>query len=316
MGFGKDPTTLMANVLAGVELTLGRALSFDQALQMREQWRDGTIATRLSAALPIMPQFINPNPPIVADLRFRRALLHAIDRQEIVDSMMAGEAEVAHSFVSPALPAYATIEPHLVKYELNPARAVQMLEDLGYVRAADGTFNDASNQKLAVQIYTAAQNDRNPKVTGAVAGHWRQLGVTVEQVIIPIQRFQDVEYRAQFPAFEITATAGGISVRDIIRYHSSSTPLPENQFRARGNSARYRNPELDGFLDRYLTTIRMQDRLEALAGMVHHQTENVTMLPVFFDVGATMVGNRLRNVAARGDRYTEAWNAHEWDLKP
>ena len=45
------------------------------------------------------PQFIDPRPAIVADVRFRRALLYAIDRQEISDTLAGG--------VSPAIERYA-----------------------------------------------------------------------------------------------------------------------------------------------------------------------------------------------------------------
>lgn len=313
--FIPDPTTLMANVLAGVQLTLGRALSFDQSIQMRDQWRDGKPALRPGAALPITPQFLKAQPAVVADVRFRRALFHAIDRQQLVDSLMAGQSQVAETFVSPADPAYTAVLPRVVRYEFDPRGALQIIEGLGYTRAPDRYFHDPANEKLSVQIYTAAQNDRNPKATAAVAGFWEQIGVGTEQVIIPIQRFQDVEYRAQFPAFEITATAGGTSARDLARYHSSSTPLPENQFRARGNASRYRSPELDALIDRYLSTIELSERREVLADIVRHQTENLTMMPLFYDVMATMVGQQLRNVTARGDHHSEAWNAQEWDIQ-
>ena len=102
--------------------------------------------------------------------------------------------------------------------------------------------------------------------------------------------------------------------RDVRRYHSSATPLPENQFRAAGNSSRYRSPELDGLIDRYLSTISLTDRYAVLADLVHHQTENVTMLPLFYDVTVTMAANRLRNISGRSERATEAWNAQAWDV--
>jgi hypothetical protein len=36
---------------------------------------------------------------------------------------------------------------------------------------------------------------------------------------------------------------------------------------------------------------------------------------LFFFVTPTLLANRLQNILARGDRFSEAWNAHEWDLK-
>ena len=65
--FIPDPNVLMANVLAGVELTIGRGLSIDQSVQVVNQWRDGEMHTRSYGWIAIAPQFINPDPPVVLD---------------------------------------------------------------------------------------------------------------------------------------------------------------------------------------------------------------------------------------------------------
>lgn len=313
--FIADPNTLMANVLAGVELTVGRALSLDQALQIKDQWVGGGWVLRSGASLPAYPQFINPNPAAITDLRFRRALLEAIDRQALVDSLMAGQSRVAHTFVSPDDEAYGAIEPGIVVYAYDPRRAAEAIAALGYVRGPDGVFHDAAGQRLTVPISATVQNDRNVKTSAAVANDWRMLGVAVDEILIPIQRAQDREYRAQFPGFEIAASLGGLDSRTIRRFHSSSTPLAENGYRVSGNNARYQSAELDGLVDRYLTTIPLDDRRQLLAGIVRHQAENLPLLPLFYEVTPTMVARRIVNVTARGDNFTEAWNAQEWDLR-
>lgn len=88
-------------------LTLGSAaLALEAALLVREQWSGGRVNVTTGGTtrfLTIYPQFLNPNPPIIADLRFRRALLHAIDRQALVDSLVAAQSSVAHSMVGPMI---------------------------------------------------------------------------------------------------------------------------------------------------------------------------------------------------------------------
>src|SRR5581483_6465431 len=69
--FIADSNTLAANLLAGdVEFTLGRNLSLDQAVQLRDQWRDGHVDVGLSGWIVVFPQFINSNPAIITDVRF------------------------------------------------------------------------------------------------------------------------------------------------------------------------------------------------------------------------------------------------------
>jgi peptide/nickel transport system substrate-binding protein len=305
----------MANVLAGVELTIGRALSLDQALQIRDQWTAGRFALKSGASLPTYPQLLNPNPPIIADVRFRRALLEAIDRQQIVDTLMAGQSTIAHTFISPDDAAYRAVEAGLMRYAYDPTRAAQGISALGYARGPDGGFVDGAGARLTVPISATVQNDRNVKTAAAVASDWRRIGVEVEEILIPLQRAQDREYRAQFPGFEIASSLGGVTARTIGRFHSAQAPLPENGFRATGNNARYRSPELDGLVERYLVTIPAGERLRLLAAIVGHQSEHLPLLPLFYEVTPTMVAHRILNVSARGERFTEAWNAQEWDVR-
>src|SRR5438034_9955261 len=69
-----DSNTLMANTLAGgVDFVGGTALSTEQALQMREQWRDGKVSLAPDGWLVIYPQFIDPTPPLVLHVQLRRA---------------------------------------------------------------------------------------------------------------------------------------------------------------------------------------------------------------------------------------------------
>lgn len=313
--FIADPNTLMANMLAGVEMTIGRALSLDQALQIKEQWRDGGFVVRNAGWANISAQFVNTSPVVIRDLRFRRALLRATDRQQLADVIMAGQSAISHTFVGWDTPEYKAIENRIVKYEFDARRASQEIEALGYVKGADGFFVDGAGQKLGVEIRTTIQNDIHAKTTATVADYWQQVGVAVEQVIIPIQRAQDREYRAQFPGFELIQNGNSLTVRDVRRFHSSSTSLPENRFQNAGNSSRYQNPELDAAIERYLSAIAYADRMDALGAIVNHQTENLPLTGLFFFVTPTMLANRLQNVVARGDRFSESWNAHEWDVK-
>lgn len=91
--FIPDAHALVTSVVAGAaELTMGARMSLDLAVQGEQQWREGRVEYGPGGWVTIYPQFINPQPPIVADVRFRRALLHAIDRQELVDNLMFGGA--------------------------------------------------------------------------------------------------------------------------------------------------------------------------------------------------------------------------------
>jgi peptide/nickel transport system substrate-binding protein len=310
--FVLDANTLAAKLLAGdVDLTMGRGFTEENAIPVRDQWQAGKMVINFESWDGIYPQFLNPNPPIIADVRFRRAMMHAVDRQKQVDNLMSGLVTVAHTHLSPNAAEYKAVEPSLVKYEYDPQKATQAIEELGYTKGADGTFRDASGSRLTVEIRAATQTDTNVKSMLATADDWQRIGVAVDQVTIPTQRAPDREYRATMPGFELTRQ--GNDVNTFTRYHSSLIPLPENNFTG-VNRARYRSAELDELIERYSVTIPTAERTQVLAQALHHTTEQLVAMGIFYATRVTMVNNRLLNITT-GDLANASWAAEQWDVK-
>jgi ABC-type transport system substrate-binding protein len=100
--FIADANAAIAAALAGeLDLTLGRVVSLEQGVQVRDQWPGGHLDVRASGSLVVYPQFINASPGAVEDRRLREAVYRAIDRSQIVESLMFGVTQPAHTFLSP-----------------------------------------------------------------------------------------------------------------------------------------------------------------------------------------------------------------------
>jgi peptide/nickel transport system substrate-binding protein len=314
--FLPDANALSANLLAGaVELTLGQNLGLEAAQQVANQWREGKLETSQAGGNPLtlFPQLINPQPAVLSDVRFRRALYHAIDRQEIVDSIMAGRAGIAHGILwKPGDREYPDIESSIVRYPYDPARAARLIEEIGYSKGADGFYQEppgrASGGRLSVEVRTLSQTDSSVRALLPVADYWKRVGVDVETLVVPEQRTADREYRATRPGFDMTRIPP-----DITRFTSKETPLPENQFRG-ANRARYMNPDFDAAVDAYFMTIPWQERMRHLGRIVNMLTDEVIAITLFFEITPAMIGNRLENVRG-GSRGTQVWNAQEWDVR-
>lgn len=311
--FTPDPTTLVAQILAGaVELPIGRGLSFEQAVQVRDRWREGGTEFTPGGAIKLWPQILNPTPAIVADVRFRRALYHAIDRQQLADTLMLGLSGVAHSVLIPTDREFADLDPSVVRYDYDPRRAVQILEGIGLSRGADGKYLDANGLRLVLEL-RATVIDVLQKTTLATAQDWDKVGITSELHTITPGRQSDREYRSTFPAFD--SSRGNNSVETFKTFLSSEARTPANRF-AGQNFPNYQNAELDGIINRYLVSIPLTERTAAGKQVVHHLSDQVTVMPVFYDVLGTMTGRRMVNVGkAHGQSQTRTWNAHEWDVQ-
>ncbi len=89
--FITDDNALGANVLAGtVQATLGAGITVEQGIQIRDRWPEGTMRTGPSGWININPQFLNPDPPVLLNVQFRRALYMAVDRQRLADELTYG----------------------------------------------------------------------------------------------------------------------------------------------------------------------------------------------------------------------------------
>lgn len=311
-----DQNALVTNILAGeVEVTLGKTISLEQGLFVRDQWTAGRVETALANWLVIYPQFLNPSPPAVARPELRRALVHATNRQQIVDTLMSGGTSVADTFVNPAEPEYREVEPAIVRYPFDERRAAQVIEGLGYARGGDGLFRDPAGERLEVELRTDGGNDLFQKSLLAVSDDWRRAGVSVAQVLVPPQRSRDREYAANYPGFALTRNP--TDLRSLSGYHSSNAHVAENNYRAAGgvNRSRYANPDFDALIDRYLATVPRSQRMELARQVIHHMTDVVTTIGLFYDVEPTLIASRLHNVGARPKHGSQGWNSQEWDLR-
>jgi hypothetical protein len=95
------------------------------------------------------------------------------------------------------------------------------------------------------------------------------------------------------------------------RQHSSAIPLPETRF-VGTNYARYANAEWDGLIDRFLSAIPHEERIQTLRQIMRHMTENLNLMGMFYDLDFVCIGNRLQNMTAQE---TRLWNVHEWDMR-
>jgi peptide/nickel transport system substrate-binding protein len=298
-------SSLVATVLAGeLDFTMGRDISIEQGIQIRDQWTGGRVDfSRVGGGLALYAQFINPTPAVVADVRLRRALYHALDRQEMADVLQAGVGRVAHSYLFPNEPEYRETEASVVRYEYDPRRTQQLIQELGYTRGPDGKIQDVASQRFAVEVTTTSA-DFNQKTILSVADYWQRAGVTVDVVIIPPQRARDLEYRANFPGFTLTGARNG--VRTLRNLHSSQTPLPETNYLG-NNSSRYRNADLDALIDTFFKTVPREERIGVLRPIVRHVSEHLNWMGITYDVDPVMIGKRVRNVG------TMPWNSHLWE---
>jgi len=312
--FIPDQNTIISNVLAGsVDLFSGATIGVDQALQLREQWKGGKVNIVLNNWVVAYPQMVEPQPPIVLNLQFRRALMHAIDRQGMVDGLMYGLVPVTNSPLNPTTREYKATQSSVVDYPFDPQRAGQLIGDIGYTRGPDGMFRDAAGQPLYAEIRGAASRDIHVKGLFPIVDNWQKVGVGSDPIVISAQQASDLQDQATFHAFQLVRQDYGLN--RLIAYHSSQARLPERNYTG-SNNGRYINVELDALIDRYVVTVPWDERMQAAGRILHHLTDQVALMPLFYDMEASLVSDRMQNVSPLAQSATsQMWNGHEWDVR-
>jgi len=306
--FIRDSNTRVANVLAGaVELTIGRDVPLDQAVEARGQWTGGKPETYAGSWMGIHPQLVNASPAVVGNVQFRQALLHAIDRQAMVETILHGMSSIPHAWLAPAEGEYWDIHDRVPHYEYDPRKSEQLIADLGYAKR-DGFFTQADGRRLTVEIRTTGDNASHIKAIYPIADYWQRIGVATEPVVIPVQRQQDAEYRATYPGFQVLRGSGGTGGMAAVL--STRAGLPENNFRASGNYSRLMDPAYDALFERYTQTIPAAERKQLVEQAMRFFAEQQIKMGIFYDVAVVLVSNRISNVVPR----RVSWNSHEWDL--
>ena len=309
--FITDANTLIANVLAGsADLTAPRALSIEQAVSAKALWPEGKVVPSVEGWTMMYPQHHHPSPAILGEAQFRRALVHAIDRQQLSDELGAGHSSVAHSIIAPDQAEHRFVESSIVKYDYDPRRAVQMLEGMGLTRGTDGFFRDPTGERITLKVQTTV-NDTSTKTSFATADYWQRIGIGADVMVLSAAAGGRPD-RWAYTGFDLVNQ--GIGTDGITNLlHSSAAPLPERNYQAPAaarNRGSYVNAEYDAIMDRYLTTIPVAERMQPLAQLIRWQTDLQLVIGFFYSVNGILLSDRMVNTHPG-----TGWNAHEWDVR-
>lgn len=300
--------TLVANVVAdAVDVVLGRTVSLQQGAELRNQWRNGTVHISTGEPRALTPQHLNPTPAIVGNVQFRKALWHALDRDEMAQSLGLGLAPAAAVGMSLEDPMYKDVESGLVRYEFDARKAIAMIEGLGYTRGSDGAFRDAANQPLQLGLRTT-EREVNVGVVLTAADYWKRIGIQAEPEVVSEARVSEREWYARFPAFR-TGGGGYAGLGSLNNVRPEQVPGPDNGWLG-PNTGGYVNADLVSLIDKYFVTVSVPERTQVLRSIFRHITDQAVVMPVYYDANPQLISNRVVNVSPG-----YFGNAHLWDKK-
>jgi peptide/nickel transport system substrate-binding protein len=235
---------------------------------------------------------------ILANLKIRQAIYHAIDRQFISDKARYGLNPPLDSAIPKSLRDFHN--PNVKKYEYNPAEANKLLDEAGYPRGADGI-------RFSVRLTDIAGIHFTEKAHQIIKSMLREVGIDVKLEVLELSLIIDKVFKKyDFDMFTNSYATGGDPSIGIARAYVSTEIRPAPFV----NLARYSNPEVDRLFNEGAASMNRKTRAKAYFKAQEILAEELPYIWLFehaFDTN--LVKSNFKNCFQRvyGPRFNEVW---------
>ncbi len=244
---------------------------------------------------------MNLDDPALRDVRVRRALAHAIDRERIVRTKLAGRAVLATGMLAPGHWAYSGDVP---RYAYDPARARRLLDDAG-LRDPDG---DGPAPRLRLS-YKTSSNRFRVALARVLARQLAEVGIEAEVRSYEFATFFDDVRKGNFQLVTMQVTEVGEPQYLHRFFHSSSIPTAARPD-AGNNRWRYRDAEVDRLLDEGRRAPDREARRAAYKVVQRRLAEDLPIVPLYHEDNVVVARRALRGYAPIPNaRFTHLWRA-------
>lgn len=246
------------------------------------------------------------------DLRFRRAMSHAIDRDTINQVSFLGQGVPRTEVVVPDSPHYIP-ELENIHGEYDPDLAISLLDEIGLVRGGDGFYTFPDGSELTVVIETSLTATGLDDGLELVTQWWNDVGVRTELEIETRDVFWPRAGANEVMVSTWTTDRGLVPMVDPIYIF----PFDERSWMAPAYGIWYKTGGAEGeepipefraameLYDEYTRTIDPARQVEIGRELVRMSTENLwTLGTVGMVPNPVVVRNNFMNVA---DNHTADW---------
>jgi peptide/nickel transport system substrate-binding protein len=311
----EDTNTNLAAVLAGeVDLCMRSTISFDGAMILREQWeKPGKGKIHISPASWTWLNLSRDN-PWFNDVKVRRALLHAIDRDALVQNVFKGEKVVSHFPLSRVRKTFKKALATATIYKYDPERAKKLLAEAGWKPGPDGVLVNAKGERMDFEFRVTAERRDHEQTEAIIADYWKKIGARTAIKNLPNRLLNSADNRNRWPGAFIGSH--NVTVEEWQeRFHSNNIPTAENKF-APENVSGWNDPRKDAIMDE-LNSIITPARSEQLQlEFIKMFTEALPHLPLYYSPEVLVVKRGLTGMTPRqesGGQNSSSWNMHQWD---
>ncbi len=296
-------TNTRINQLKSGEVHLVALVPWDKVREL-----SGASAVRLNRVIGNGYEHVTLNEkhfPPFAELEVRRALAHAVNREQIVNSMLDTLVSVVNGPIQPLSWAY---EPNVRSYAFDPAKSRAMLDAAGWKTGPDG-IRAKNGTPLSFTLITQAGFAIRENIAQVLQQQFKDVGVNVSVRLIDGTSISSVWFAGDFDAM-LHWWQSGADPEITLFFASDRTP-------PNGRNINY-------FADDSLTRILYasdrtadQDKRKLLLQQAQRRVaELVPEIVLYNTAKIDAVPATLRNFKGNPTNAGPFWNVHEWELAP
>lgn len=239
---------------------------------------------------------LNLNREFLQNPDLRKAMMHAIDREGIVASVLQGEGQVVNSPIFG--PEWMGVPEGLEPYPYDPELAAQLLADSGF---------DTSQ---VIQIMHLPDQGVKDAVVNIIQEQWRSVGIQAEILQVDVAELNR-RYITEND-FDVFYNAGGVFRAD--PSISGSYFLTRNFTPGGGNGSHYSNERVDELYAEGQATGDPEARKAAYTEIAQILNEELPWIFLWSPNSLYAVNNRVVGFEAPSYVDNKLWNAEDWSL--
>lgn len=308
-----DAGALVARLLSGDVDMVPNNMEAAQAATLKQQWESagkGSVHPIPSRLRQTQLGYRDPTAPWATDVRVRQGMLHLLDRQALVEAVLAGLSPVADTALLPNDPAYAALQQRgLPKFPFDRTKAEALLDAAGWTRGADGIRRNAAGTIFRYNPANVGESDQDE--TLVIVDALKSGGIASEPNIIPEVAADANEQRARSNGVSRPAVADSTYWE---RFTTSTISSDANRWRG-ANTGGYTNPEFDRLVDQWRATIDPNQLLERTVALHKLLLDDLVALPLFYQVEIFAFRKGLNGPGAFSPRGRNALvDIHTWTI--
>lgn len=237
--------------------------------------------------------------PALQDLRVRRAIAHAINRETLVRAMSGYPLAIR----SPVVPLFDFYDAAVPTYPYDVATANRLLDEAGYARGADGVRAKGS-ERMAYRIVGQAGRADDELVEQVLIAQFKAVGIEASIDNKAGVAFREARYKGNYDML-------------YSRWITSADPVYSVFFGTKGtnNGQGYSNPELDAAMAKMESTLDPTEKKKHAFTMQSIIATDVPTIPLTSNVAVIAVTKKLKNFVSNPTNMTNFVDTSGWYLQ-